>query len=603
VRKVTKALLGLALASAGFAVAAAAFAGSPGTAAKQLRVGVADDAAKFAADGGAAEFAQMSGLGLSSLRVSVFYNPRDPEALQGGAGAERILHEAAGTGVQLVFALYGDPSVVGQAKSLSTRPGADAFCRWAASVARAFPRVTRFIVGNEPNQPRFWQPQFNKVGRQLSGWQYAYVLATCYDALKAVNPAIDVIGVGLSPRGNDLPRAISNSSTSPVRFLQAMGAAYRASGRTRPLMDELSVHCYPNANTDPLLRGYAWPNIGCVNLVRLKQAVWDAFNGTAQPTFAEAPQPLGATTSAPTATAPVSTAAAATSTAAGCTLPATTDTGTDTGTGTDQTTTDTTTGATATDATVTGETATTTTAQADQTTADDSQVTETTGGCAANAGPRPLTLVVDETGWQVRVAGTQYVGRENVRVITEAKQASIYGALVQRLVCDPSITALHFLYFEDSTRLQDFQSGLLRADGTVRPAAAAVRAALAAGCTGAPVNWHHLTTVAAPRVSYSRRLGWRLHVGEGVAYRAAEYRVSGPAAARAAAARALQKGYAKVSDAAPAAVHAGTYLRGTISLGLPRLRSARGSVVVVELRALTNPARTAVVVWPPLLSR
>jgi hypothetical protein len=52
-------------------------------------------------------------------------------------------------------------------------------------------------------------------------------------------------------------------------------------------MDGLSFHPYPNTATDPLDRGYAWPNAGFVNLDRVKQAVWDAFAGSAQPTTLE----------------------------------------------------------------------------------------------------------------------------------------------------------------------------------------------------------------------------------------------------------------------------------------------------------------------------
>jgi hypothetical protein len=102
-----------------------------------------------------------------------------------------------------------------------------------------------------------------------------------------VNPEIRVIGVGLSPRGNDMPNARSNVSTSPVRFIRDLGAAYRASGRRKPLMDLFGFHSYPRFDRDPLARGYGWPNAGITNLDRIKQAVWDAFHGTAQPTFAE----------------------------------------------------------------------------------------------------------------------------------------------------------------------------------------------------------------------------------------------------------------------------------------------------------------------------
>ena len=117
------------------------------------------------------------------------------------------------------------------------------------------------------------------------------MLAGSYDALKAVDPTINVIGVGLSPRGNDQPFGKSNRSRSPVRFLHELGVAYRASHRTKPLMDELAYHPYPQASQGPPSVRYAWPTAGLANLDRIKLAVWDAFNGTAQPTFAETGKP------------------------------------------------------------------------------------------------------------------------------------------------------------------------------------------------------------------------------------------------------------------------------------------------------------------------
>jgi hypothetical protein len=143
------------------------------------------------------------------------------------------------------------------------------------------------VIGNEPNQPLFWLPQFDAADRPVAASAYEPVLAASYDALKAVDPTINVIGIGLSPRGNDNPHARSNISRSPVRFIHDLGVAYRASRRTKPIMDELAFHPYPAANTDPPDVGYSWPNAGLPNLDRIKQAVWDAFHGTAQPTFSE----------------------------------------------------------------------------------------------------------------------------------------------------------------------------------------------------------------------------------------------------------------------------------------------------------------------------
>jgi hypothetical protein len=166
------------------------------------------------------------------------------------------------------------------------------FVRFVTQVARTYPQVKDLGVGNEPNQPRFWQPQFSNSGRNLACGAYERVLAQAYDALKNVDAAINVIGVSLSPRGNDNPLAAVNGSTSPVRCIRELGIAYRASGRTRPIMDELAFHPHPNSYRDNFLVGYRWPNAGTSNLGRIKQAVWDAFAKTGQPTFAEAGKPV-----------------------------------------------------------------------------------------------------------------------------------------------------------------------------------------------------------------------------------------------------------------------------------------------------------------------
>ncbi len=159
-----------------------------------------------------------------------------------------------------------------------------AFAAWLSAVAARYPSVKQYVVMNEPNQPAFLRPQFRKNGANASAAVAGAFLAAGYDALKAADPTIRVVGLGLSPRGNDRPTAPSNISTSPVRFLTALGAWYRASGREKPLMDGLGFHPYPGRATDALDKGYEWPNAGFVDLGRIKQAVWDAFRDTPQPT-------------------------------------------------------------------------------------------------------------------------------------------------------------------------------------------------------------------------------------------------------------------------------------------------------------------------------
>ncbi len=245
-------------------------------------VGANDDTGKFAPDGGAAFYAEMASLGLKQTVVTVRWRPSDPLALADRPFLDLTVAAARAAGLHVVFATYPYPPR--DVEAGLARP--EAFGAWLQELAQRYPDVRQFVVGNEPNQPAFWRPQFGRA-KQLSARTFGPFLAAGYDALKAVDPAITVVGVGLSPRGNDRPTAKSNVSTSPVRFLAALGAWYRSSGRALPLMDGLSFHPYPNAATDPLERGYPWPNAGFANLDRVKQAVWDAFAGTPQPTTVE----------------------------------------------------------------------------------------------------------------------------------------------------------------------------------------------------------------------------------------------------------------------------------------------------------------------------
>jgi hypothetical protein len=260
----------------------------PGAAGAALSVGVTDDSGSDSLDGGAAFLGRLADVGLTENRVSVVWNPDTPTAIPGQPYLDAYVANAAAAGVRVVFSVYP-----GKAGALTATPDAPGnFASFLAELAGAYPQVTDFVVGNEPNQPRFWQPQFSTAGTPLACAAYEPVLAAGYDALKAVNPAITVIGVGLSPRGNDIASAVNNASTSPVRCLRDIGAAYRASGRTTPIMDELAFHAYPELDSQPFGVASSWPKVGLVDLARLKQAVWDAFNGTAQPTFAETGQSL-----------------------------------------------------------------------------------------------------------------------------------------------------------------------------------------------------------------------------------------------------------------------------------------------------------------------
>ena len=131
-----------------------------------------------------------------------------------------------------------------------TVPARRQFAAYAAALARDFPQIRDFIVGNEPNLNTFWMPQYGPDGRDVAASAYLDMLARTYDALKAVSPHIQVIGGALAPRGSDRP-GTKRDTHSPTRFIEDLGAAYRASHRSKPIMDAFAIHPYMRTSKLP----------------------------------------------------------------------------------------------------------------------------------------------------------------------------------------------------------------------------------------------------------------------------------------------------------------------------------------------------------------
>jgi hypothetical protein len=449
-------------------------------------IGANDDTAKHMDDRGAAVFREMAELGLRQTVIAVRFKPSEAVVIQDKALLDAVMPNAMAAGLRVVLAVYPYPP-----RELEAGLGSPSlFGSYVGAVASIYPQVKQFVVGNEPNQPAFWRPQFSASGANVSAATFGGYLAAAYDALKSVDLEITVIGVGLSPRGNDRPKAKNNISTSPVRFLRALGAWYRRSGRSTPVMDAFSFHPYPNEATDPLDRGYGWPNAGFVNLDRVKQALWDAFHGTGQPTTRDG-----------------------------------------------------------------------------------------------------LKLHLDEVGWQVRTAGLPgYVGAENVRVTDEATQAAIYAELVRRAACDPDIAEVSLFGFRDDGLRTGFQAGVQRVDGTSRPSAEALRAAIAetaGGCTGSLVSWKPQSEV----------LGARMDVAPAAATVTARIG-AGEDAKGAVCVRSL----ARRSAAAPRACRRFA-VQGLRPLTLALSAPAARVQIAVELTALANAKRRSSVVARTALRR
>ena len=180
----------------------------------------------------------------TGLRVNAITLRWDETLADGDRPAEQALIEqaiaraqASGVAVELdIYPLHSQAFTERRRAARRRRTRRRAATRRASSssrrgprrVARTFPSVREFVVMNECNQPLFVNPQWDTSGQNQSAAICGRALAAAYDALKGVNGGIHVWGVGLSPRGNDRPTAATNSSTTPVTFLGALGKWFRA---------------------------------------------------------------------------------------------------------------------------------------------------------------------------------------------------------------------------------------------------------------------------------------------------------------------------------------------------------------------------------------
>ena len=272
-----------------------------GTAAANLSVGVNDDASKDATLT-SWFYSTMQSEGLKINTLTVLWDETSPTTIPDTDKLDQAVARANASGITVEFDLYPmhsmaftggskcapnpDPESCGDTSRIQQ------FAAWAASVARRFPSVTQFVVMNECNQPRFVNPQWDQSGANQSAEICGRALLAAYDALKVVSSSNFVWGIGLSPRGNDSPKAVSNSSTKPVTFLSALGSWFRSyvqkTHRKKGLMDGFDFHPYPVPQTQPFAQGYSDPKEASItNLSRIYQAFYDAFNGSPQKTIGQ----------------------------------------------------------------------------------------------------------------------------------------------------------------------------------------------------------------------------------------------------------------------------------------------------------------------------
>jgi hypothetical protein len=239
-------------------VLVAALAPGRAAAAPGLLIGVDDDTAKWLTRPNGIVAVDRD-LGLGAVRITIPWQRGEakPTRLQ-----QTYLHRASllmALGERVVLAVYGTP-----ANAPTTTDQRDQYCAFLTHVATRLP-VRDVVVWNEANSSAYWPASSGAAG-------YEQLLATCWDALHARRPSVNVI-------------SSTAAHHDPAGFVVALGAAYRASARTRPIADTFGHNPYPDTSAEPPYATHS-PDSGTIgegDLPLLLAAYRTAFAGTAQP--------------------------------------------------------------------------------------------------------------------------------------------------------------------------------------------------------------------------------------------------------------------------------------------------------------------------------
>ena len=245
-----------------------------------ITVGALEDAVKLPDPKLADErVALASRAGFDALNITTLWAPGqtqpDPGELQ---ILRNVANAAQNQNLQLLITVYA----ARPRYAPTTDAQQDTYSAFMATLARDLPTVDGFAIWNEPNLNTFWLYQYDAAGKDIAAPAYTSLLARTYDALKAVSTKIKVYGGNLAPRGfedADSPRP----THSPTQFIRDMGAAYRAGGRTKPIMDVFALHPYQTRSTIPPGQPHTGTSLGIGDYDKLVVLLGAAFDGTAQP--------------------------------------------------------------------------------------------------------------------------------------------------------------------------------------------------------------------------------------------------------------------------------------------------------------------------------
>lgn len=236
-----------------FAVLTTALLGvvvQPAAASKTMRVGIYDEAQTLYGPV-PTTFALFNTLHVQEVRLNLYWggkygvarsrpadptNPNDPA--YNWTLYDRTVNYASQYGIHIIFSIYGTPGWAngGKAENVAPTNGIDlrnfayaAARRYSGTVpgadGRLLPVVNDWLAWNEPNNPIFLSPQYERVGGTWvmeSAFEYAKICNAIYNGIHATLVKNERVACGgTAPRGNNSPGS-SRPSVSPLAFLRAV---------------------------------------------------------------------------------------------------------------------------------------------------------------------------------------------------------------------------------------------------------------------------------------------------------------------------------------------------------------------------------------------
>jgi len=175
-------------------------------------------------------------LGVAKSRPLHPTNPADPA--YDWSLYDPVVTQLAAAGIKVLFSIHGTPSWANSGAGLNVAPAnALDLKKFAYAAAKRYsgsyvvdgtklPAVRYWLAWNEPNNPVFLKPQFQKIGNRwviASAKSYAKICNAIYDGVHAVGLSERVACGATAPRGNNQPTS-SRPSVSPIAFLTAAKA-------------------------------------------------------------------------------------------------------------------------------------------------------------------------------------------------------------------------------------------------------------------------------------------------------------------------------------------------------------------------------------------